>query len=74
VATVVVVNLASPACAWGTTVMNGNNSSTGDLAEEHHDKVDAGIDAAAQAAGEKFGHEEQIESVADKIKDILPGG
>lgn len=45
-----------------------------DLAEEHHDKVDAGIDAAAGAAAEKFGHGEQIASVADKIKNILPGG
>lgn len=45
-----------------------------DLAEEHHDKVDQGVDAAAKAAAGKFGHEEQIESVADKIKDILPGG
>lgn len=45
-----------------------------DLAEEHHDKVDSGVDAAANFAAGKFGHEEQIGSVADKIKDILPGG
>ena len=45
-----------------------------DLAQEHHEQVDQGVDAAAKFAAEKFGHGEQIESVADKIKDILPGG
>lgn len=45
-----------------------------DLAAEHHEKVDQGIDAAADFAAQKFGHEEQIDSVAEKIKDILPGG
>lgn len=45
-----------------------------DLAEEHHDKVDQGIDAAANFASQKFGHDEQIDSVAEKIKDMLPGG
>lgn len=43
----------------------------GDLAAEHGDKIDAGIDKAAdlanKATGGKF--DEQIDSVADKAKD-----
>ncbi|MFI6100908.1 antitoxin [Lentzea sp. NPDC051213] len=45
-----------------------------DLAEENHEKVDQGIDAAAGFVAGKFGHDEQVDSVAEKIKDILPGG
>jgi hypothetical protein len=45
-----------------------------DLAEEHHEKVDQGVDAAADFVAGKFGHEGQVDSVAEKIKDILPGG
>jgi hypothetical protein len=45
-----------------------------DLAEEHHEKVDQGVDSAADFVAGKFGHEEQVDQVADKIKDILPGG
>ncbi|PWK90901.1 antitoxin protein of toxin-antitoxin system [Lentzea atacamensis] len=45
-----------------------------DLAEQHHEQVDKGVDAAADFVAGKFGHEEQVDSVAEKIKDILPGG
>jgi len=45
-----------------------------DLAEQHHEQVDKGVDAAAGFVASKFGHEEQVDSVAEKIKDILPGG
>jgi hypothetical protein len=45
-----------------------------ELLEEHHEKVDQGIDSAAEFVAGKFGHEEQVKSVAEKAKDILPGG
>jgi hypothetical protein len=45
-----------------------------DLAEQNHEKVDQGIDAAAGFVAGKFGHDDQVDSVAEKIKDILPGG
>ncbi|SDO95371.1 MT0933-like antitoxin protein [Lentzea jiangxiensis] len=45
-----------------------------DLAEQHHEQVDKGVDAAADFLAGRFGHEEQVDSVAQKLKDILPGG
>jgi hypothetical protein len=45
-----------------------------DLAQENHEQVDKGVDAAADFVAGKFGHDEQVDSVAEKIKDILPGG
>ena len=45
-----------------------------ELLEEHHEKVDAGIDRAAEFLAGKFGHEDQVKSVAEQAKDILPGG
>lgn len=45
-----------------------------DLAKEHHEQVDKGVDAAADFVAQKFGHAEQVDSVAEKLKDILPGG
>ncbi len=35
------------------------------LAEEHDDKIDEGLGKAGDAAGAKFGHEEQIEKGVD---------
>jgi hypothetical protein len=38
------------------------------------DKADAGVDKGTSALKEKFtGHEQQIESLADKAKDYLHG-
>jgi hypothetical protein len=45
-----------------------------ELLEQHHEQVDAGIDQAAGFVAGRFGHEEQVKSVAEKAKDILPGG
>ncbi|MEV8436504.1 antitoxin [Actinosynnema sp. NPDC051121] len=45
-----------------------------ELLEQHHEQVDAGIDQAAEFVAGRFGHEEQVKSVAEKAKDILPGG
>ena len=41
------------------------------LLKEHGDQVEAGIDKAADLAGQKFGHEEQIDNAADKLKGFL---
>lgn len=35
------------------------------LAEEHDDKVDAGLEKAGDAAGKKFGHGDQIDKGVD---------
>lgn len=44
------------------------------LAEEHGEQVDTGIDKAADFGGDKFGHADQIDQGADKLKDMIPGG
>ncbi|MEZ5322103.1 MAG: antitoxin [Microthrixaceae bacterium] len=46
------------------------------LAEEHADKVDDGIDKAAEFIDEKTGGKfsDKIDQGAEKLKDILPGG
>lgn len=45
-----------------------------ELLEQNHEKVDEGIDQAAEFVAGRFGHEDQVKSVAEKAKDILPGG
>jgi hypothetical protein len=45
-----------------------------DLAKEHGDQVETGVEKAAEFAEKKFGHEEQIDKVVDKVKDVIPGG
>ncbi|MGM1061086.1 antitoxin [Saccharothrix sp. Mg75] len=45
-----------------------------ELLEQNHGAVDAGIDQAAGFIAGRFGHEDQVKSVAEKAKDILPGG
>jgi hypothetical protein len=43
-------------------------------AEEHPDQVSNAMDKASGAAGERFGHEEQIDKGAQKAEDYLTGG
>ena len=47
----------------------------GDLAGEHGDKLDGGIDKAAEFADDKTGgkYGDQIDSGAEKAKDALGG-
>ncbi|MFD1149447.1 antitoxin [Saccharothrix hoggarensis] len=45
-----------------------------ELLEQNHETVDAGIDQAAEFVAGRFGHEDQVKLVAEKAKDILPGG
>ncbi|MEV0698406.1 antitoxin [Saccharopolyspora sp. NPDC050389] len=44
-----------------------------DLGKEHGDKIEQGLDKAAEAAKEKFGHEDQIDKAAEKGKEFLDG-
>lgn len=41
--------------------------------KEHGEQVAQGMDKAADAAKEKFGHEEQIDKVAEKGKEFFGG-
>lgn len=41
------------------------------LLHEHGDQVEAGIDKAAELAGQKFGHEDQIDNAAEKLKGFV---
>ena len=41
------------------------------LLHEHGDKVESGIDKVADIAGQKFGHEDQIDSAAEKLKGFV---
>lgn len=45
-----------------------------EFASEHGDQIEQGVDKAADMAKEKFGHDEQIDKVVDKIDDAIPGG
>jgi hypothetical protein len=42
------------------------------LVSEHADQIESGIDKAADLAGNKLGHEDQIDKAADKLKGLLP--
>jgi hypothetical protein len=43
-----------------------------DLVEQHGDKIEDGIEKAGEFAKQKFGHEQQIDSVVDKAKGLIP--
>lgn len=43
-----------------------------DLAGEHSEQVDKGIDKVGDAAGDKFGHD-KVDGVTDKAKDAVGG-
>ena len=46
-----------------------------DLAEDHGDKIENGIDKVAEIADDKTGgkYSDQIDSGADKAKDVVDG-
>jgi hypothetical protein len=44
------------------------------LAEEHDDKVDAALEKAGDAAGDRFGHEEQIDKAVDFAQEKTGSG
>ncbi len=43
-----------------------------ELLNEHGDKVDEGADKGAEFVKGKFGHDEQVDSVVEKIKGATP--
>ncbi|MDN5860288.1 MAG: antitoxin [Pseudonocardia sp.] len=45
-----------------------------DLLGQHDDKVDQGIDKVGEMAGEKFGHQEQIDQGAEHLKGMTGEG
>lgn len=45
-----------------------------DWAGKNPDKADGYVDKGADAVGQKFGHEQQVDQFGDKAKDYLHGG
>lgn len=43
-----------------------------DLVKEHGDQIESGVDKAADFAKGRFGHDETVDKVADKIKGLIP--
>ena len=43
-----------------------------DLAEKHGDKIDEGVAKAGEFAKKRFGHDDQVDKVVDKIQDATP--
>lgn len=44
-----------------------------DLLKQHGDKIEDGVGKAGEFAKRKFGHEETVDKVVDKIHDLIPG-
>ncbi len=44
----------------------------GELLNEHGDKVDQGADKVGEFVKGKFGHDEQVDQVVDKIREATP--
>lgn len=43
-----------------------------DLVEKHGDKIEDGVEKAGEFAKNRFGHDEQVDQVVDKIQDAIP--
>lgn len=43
-----------------------------DLVEKHGDKIEQGVEKAGEFAKDRFGHDEQVDKVVDKIQDAIP--
>jgi MT0933-like antitoxin protein len=43
-----------------------------DLLEEHGEKIEQGVEKAGEFAKSKFGHDETVDKVVDKIQDFIP--
>jgi hypothetical protein len=42
------------------------------LVEKHGDKIEEGVGKAGDFAKKRFGHDEQVDKVVDKIQDVIP--
>jgi hypothetical protein len=43
-----------------------------DLVNEHGDKIEDGLEKAGEFAKKQFGHEQQVDAVVGKVKDLIP--
>lgn len=43
-----------------------------DLVKEHGDKIEQGVEKAGEFAKNRFGHDEKVDGVVDKIQDAIP--
>lgn len=43
-----------------------------DLVEKHGEKIEEGVEKAGEFAKKKFGHDEQVDNVVDKIQGAIP--
>jgi hypothetical protein len=48
-------------------------SKADDLLKKHGDKIEEGVAKAGGFAKSRFGHEETVDKVVDKIQDMIPG-
>ncbi|WP_214367301.1 Rv0909 family putative TA system antitoxin [Pseudonocardia sp. H11422] len=45
-----------------------------ELLNEHGDKVEGAAEKVGDLVKGKFGHDEQVDQVVDKLKDLIPDG
>ena len=43
-----------------------------DLVKEHGDKIEDGVAKAGEFAKKRFGHDEQVDKVVDRIQGVIP--
>jgi hypothetical protein len=43
-----------------------------DALKEHGDKIEEGVEKAGEFAKSKFGHDETVDKVVDKIQEMIP--
>ena len=43
-----------------------------DLVEQHGDKIEQGVEKAGDFVKSKFGHDETVDKVVDKVQDVIP--
>lgn len=44
-----------------------------DLVQQHGDKIELGAEKVGGFVKQKYGHDEQVDAVVDKIQDLVPG-
>jgi hypothetical protein len=59
------------AAAVGINFDDLKNKAQG-LVKEHGDKIEDGVEKAGEFAKKKFGHDQQVDQVVDKIQSAIP--
>ena len=54
--------------------LNNLAQQAGKLLEENTEQVDQAVDVLAGVVKERFGHAEQVDQAAEKIKEVIPDG